>query len=176
MSQIKAKTAKTQNWKKMVGKIHIGASKELHMDTKDRDPESAYHAMLFLVTKKRSCSQMKEWELENVIKHMGTLGCFKSDKKKNGQRYSPQSKNKNPGMKDQRDKIRAIWIEMGKQGYIKDGSETALGHWVAHMTAKANNGKGIASVEWLNPDVAQKVLEALKQWNAREERKRNNVS
>jgi len=166
MSKSKHSDIKTINWKIMVGKVHQGAA-QLNMDTKDDDQNSEYHAMLFMITKKRSCSQMKEWELENVIKHLVKMGAqFK--KKKNGKRLSPESKNKLPHIKDQRDKIRAIWIDMAKKGLIQDGSETALNKWVEHMTARYNKGAGIESVEWLTDVLlAQRVLEALKKWQLR---------
>ena len=42
-------------------------------------------------------------------------------------------------------KIRAIWCEMARLGIVRDGSETALNHWVQRMTARLNGGVGVAA-------------------------------
>ena len=67
------------------------------------------------------------------------------------------------------DKLRAIWIEMAKAGYLRDGSENALELWVQRMSAKFNRGRGIEKVDWLEqePYVCNRLLESLKQWQKR---------
>jgi phage gp16-like protein len=64
-------------------------------------------------------------------------------------------------------KIRAIWCEMARLGIVRDGSESALNHWVQRMTSRLNGGAGVAEVGWLDAPLAVKVLEALKRWSAR---------
>jgi phage gp16-like protein len=56
---------------------------------------------------------------------------------------------------------------MFKQGFLRDGSETALNSYVKRMTVKLNNGIGVDEVQWLNEHLAYKVLEALKNWHRR---------
>lgn len=135
-----------------LAQIHI-AKKQLGLD------DDTYRIMLHNLTGKDSTKKMTINERYKVLAHLKEKG-FKP--KKNGKRYSPKSSHKKPGEKTIIDKIRAVWIDMGKMGYISDNSETALDKWVARMTAKENNGKGINSVAWLKNASAQKVLEALK--------------
>ena len=64
--------------------------------------------------------------------------------------------------------IRAIWITMAKHGLLRDGSETALNHYVERQTVRINNGVGVAEVSWLDGALAYSVLESLKHWHKRE--------
>lgn len=66
-------------------------------------------------------------------------------------------------------KIKAIWVTMDKQGYLKDGSIHGLNGWIKRITQTLNKGKGVEKIEWLSqPELANKVLECLKQWHKRE--------
>lgn len=141
-----------------LAQIHI-AKKQLDMD------EDTYRMMLNNITGHNSTRDMDLQDRYRVLAHLKKIG-FKS--KRGKKRLSPKSKG------TQLDVIRAIWIEMAKDGYIKDGSETALDHWVARMTARYNKGKGIDSVAWLDEFTAQRVLEALKKWQRRLEVERIN--
>lgn len=64
--------------------------------------------------------------------------------------------------------IRAIWITMAKHGLLRNGSETALNHYVERQTVRINNGVGVAEVAWLSEALAYPVLESLKHWHKRE--------
>ena len=67
-------------------------------------------------------------------------------------------------------KIRAIWIEMSKQGLVRDGSETALNKWVRGVVnpiLTAQNKPLALNVGALNDQMASLVLERLKKWQAR---------
>ena len=55
-----------------------------------------------------------------------------------------------------------------KKSGNKHESETALDKYVARMTIRLNKGKGVDHVNWLTPNLAYRVLEALKQWHKRE--------
>ena len=73
----------------------------------------------------------------------------------------PSSKQKSN--KGQKDKIRALWIELHKAGKLRDGSDTALNHFV-------RNRFKVDRVEWLTSKQAGTVIECLKKWLAREEK------
>ncbi len=62
---------------------------------------------------------------------------------------------------------------MNNDGWLRDGSEQALNHWVVRMSKRYNHGKGIANVEWLPDWLASKLIEDLKQWQRRCEGKAN---
>lgn len=65
-------------------------------------------------------------------------------------------------------KVRSIWRQMHLDGFIRDGSDTALDTFVSKMTVRTNKGKGIASLAWCRGDNLLMVLESLKQWHLRE--------
>ena len=135
----------------LITKIHVAKS-QLAM------PEDSYRALLQRITEKQSCSKMNVKELESVLAEMKAKG-FKV-KKSSKRRMSP------PSVGTELDKVRAIWITMHKQGFVRDGSEAALDAYVKRMTSKIN-GIGVDSVAWLKDDMAFKVLESLKRWHRR---------
>lgn len=137
--------------------IHV-AKRELKLS------DDAYRSALSEVaTGKDSSAKMNIKELEAVLELFKAAG-FKR-KLNNKRRLSPPagSRVKTPeaGM------IRAVWITMFKQGFLRDGSETALNSYVKRMTVKLNAGIGVYEVQWLNEHLAYKVLEALKKWHVR---------
>ncbi|CDF98167.1 Putative uncharacterized protein [Avibacterium paragallinarum JF4211] len=75
------------------------------------------------------------------------------------------------------DKIRVLWRAMHKQGIIRDGSDTALDQFARNIVnvelVKKGNNVLIMTVAGLNGDnkLATQVLERLKQWQKRVERK-----
>jgi phage gp16-like protein len=141
----------------LIAKIHI-AKKQLQLD------DDVYRSVLAHVADGfTSCAKMNVKQLEAVLDHFKAKG-FKPTKSKNGRRMSPPSGNaKLPEI----DKIRAIWITMAKHGIVRDSSELALNAYVKRMTAKQNQGNGVASVAWLNQASCNTVLEALKKWHRR---------
>ena len=138
-----------------LAQIHI-AKKQLGLD------DDTYRMMLANLTGKDSTKDMDISERYKVLAHLKKIG-FKP--KKGKKRLSPKG-----GVGDQRDKIRAIWIDMYKDGFIQDGSENALDAWVSRMTKNHREGR-IDSITWLRDvEQAQFVLEALKKWQLRERR------
>lgn len=135
----------------LITQIHV-AKNQLAM------PDDGYRALLQRITGKESCSKMTVDELRRVLAEMKTKGFIV--KSKNKRRMSPPSSG--TGL----DKIRAIWITMHKQGFVRDGSEAALDAYVKRMTSKIN-GTGVDSVAWLNETMAFTVLESLKRWHRR---------
>jgi phage gp16-like protein len=140
---------------RLIQLIHV-AKRELKLD------EIAYRALLEGATGKASCSAMTDKELEQVLAACERAG-FKRLKPK--RKYSPRSGN---GRSNEADKIRALWIQMGKDGFVRDHSETALNRWCQRTTVVINHGVGVGNVSWLTPDLAWRVLEALKNWHKRE--------
>ncbi|KFB90863.1 hypothetical protein GTGU_04795, partial [Trabulsiella guamensis ATCC 49490] len=65
-------------------------------------------------------------------------------------------------------KVRHVWHQMHADGFVHDGSDSALDAFVAKITVRLNHGKGIASLAWCRGDTLMTVLESLKQWHLRE--------
>ena len=144
---------------KLIQLIHI-AKQKLAMD------EYSYRAMLERVTGKTSCKEMSVAELMKVEAEMEAKGF----KKTSLQNHSPSGKSavvKSPIAY----KIRAIWIEMSKQGLVRDGSENALNAFVRGVVnpiyAKRGMNIQVLNVGALRDDMASLVLERLKKWQAR---------
>jgi phage gp16-like protein len=62
---------------------------------------------------------------------------------------------------DQSKKIRALWLEMADEGFIRDRTERAINVYVHRIT-------GVSRLDWLNTSAASRVIETLKQWQTRE--------
>lgn len=128
--------------------------------------DECYRDLLASHTGKRSAALLSEQELEQVLATFKAAGFTpKPVRHSASKRLSPA-----PGghhRVNEIAKIRAIWCEMARLGTVRDGSETALNHWVQRMTARSNGGVGVAEVGWLDAPLAVKVLEALKKWNSR---------
>lgn len=143
-----------------ITRIHVGKN-QLAMG------DDEYRFMLRSITGKNSCKDMTLGELISVEQHLKKLG-FKPVRKLAGsKRASPVSRDKVSNTMV--DKLRALWIDMAREGLINDGSENALESWVQRMSARLNQGRGVQKVDWLNqrPDICQKLVESLKQWRKR---------
>ena len=146
---------------KAIQLIHI-AKQQLRMD------ELSYRMLLKNITGKTSSTKMTISELVKVLTEMEAKG-FRTTVK-NGYRYSPRTK-KAVVKSNITHKIRAIWIEMGKQGMLRDGSERALNAWVRGVVNPIYQKRGqniqILNVGALDNQMASLVLEMLKRWQAR---------
>ncbi len=128
--------------------VQIG-KRELCMD------DSAYREMLNGITGQRSSKNLSQWQLSKVLDRLKELG------------FKPKPLKKKPYPKAlEVTKIRAIWITMHKQGFIRNGSDAAIDAYVRRMTV-SYNGRGIEKANWLKPHLAAEVLESLKQWHHR---------
>lgn len=136
--------------KALLAKIHI-AKKQLGLD------DETYRQALKREVNKDSCANMTPDELETVLKAFKKQG-FKTRLNSNKKRLSPKSETL---PLNEINKIRAIFIQMGKDGFLRDASEPALSGFVKRMTK-------VDSVQWLKYKDAVKVLEALKLWHKRE--------
>jgi phage gp16-like protein len=147
------------NRKQLIQLIHI-AKGQLVLD------DETYRVMLLNLTGKDSCSAMSIKELESVLTDMETRGfkrVLKSGKTPSKKRMSPKG---GRAKHAEIDKIRAIWISMAKQGFVRDNSETALDAYVRRMTNHSDK-VGVDHVAWCNADQAYSVLESLKRWHRR---------
>lgn len=146
---------------KAIQLIHI-AKQQLAMD------ELSYRLLLQNVTGKTSSTKMTISELVTVLTEMESKG-FRTSAK-NGYRYSPRTK-KAVVKSNIAHKVRAVWIDMGKQGMLRDGSETALNKWVRNVVNPIYKKRGqniqILNVGALDNQMASLVLEMLKRWQAR---------
>lgn len=155
MNQQQRQQLHAQQRKQLVQQIHI-AKQQLHM------ADDSYRALLAYHGKgKTSSTQLTVTELLAVRAAMVKLG-FKVTPGK-----ARPSTATAPVKADERDVIRSIWQFMAAAGFIKDGSDNGLNNWVQRQTESINAGAGIAKLEWLTPDHAVYVLEALKKWQRR---------
>ncbi|NCJ06653.1 DUF1018 domain-containing protein [Synechococcales cyanobacterium C] len=129
--------------------IHIG-KKQLGLD------DDTYREFLDSVTGHRSAADCTMSQLNLVLRRMESAGF-----KRGGGKYSPRTRDKS--LKTPIDKIRAIWIDLAKQGKIKDRTEAGLRKFIKRQT-------GLDKIDWLLPEQSQKVIEALKIIQARETR------
>lgn len=144
--------------KRLLKIVQVGR-RELGLDEED------YRALLESVTGARSAKGLSAAKLDAIITAMKGLGFkVKGGAKMNGRRSPPSSvKVQAPEVR----KVRAIWITMYNDGFVRDGSDDALGSYIKRMTANANGGAGISRPEWLTSAQAERVLEALKKWHIR---------
>lgn len=132
--------------------------------------EEDYRALLEGITGARSAKGLRADQLNLVVDAMKRLG-FKPMVKRpvkgsKQQRLSPA--HGTPVKTAEIGVIRAVWITMHRHGLLRDGSETALNHYVARQTMRLNKGVGVAEVAWLSEVLAYPVLESLKNWHKRE--------
>lgn len=144
---------------KLIQLIHI-AKTQLQLD------EDTYRAMLNGCVGKTSCKAMDWAELNKVYEHLKSKGFKAKSKAKSTKRLSPKSTARTLG---EVAKMRAIWITMAKQGFVKDESETALDAYVNRMLNRRKVGENVSfHTQFLTWQQATQVLEALKQWHKRE--------
>jgi len=130
--------------KKLIQLVHIGAARLFPGD------EGARRAWQKDRTGHASCADMSLANLENLVAELRRKGALQPPRR----RYSPTRRG------PVQSKITAIWINMARDGLIRDGSERALGRWCHRQTGKH-------SIDWLTDREAKDLLEALKQWRTR---------
>lgn len=131
--------------------------------------EDDYRALLEGITGASSAKGLSVDQLSRVLDAMKRLG-FKPTVKhpvkgEAGKRLSPARGA--PVRTAEIGVIRAVWITMHRHGLLRDGSETALDHYVERQTVRLNKGVGVARVAWLDGALAYAVLESLKGWHRR---------
>jgi len=149
---------------RLIQLVHV-AKRELTLD------EDIYRSVLKDVTGKSSCAKMSIKELEQVLEHFKSVGF--TVKKKQVKNKSSTNKRQAPklnrSVSPESGKIRAIWITMHQQGFVRDGSEQALDNYISRMLNRKKLGENISfHCQFLNGQQAYKVLEIIKNWHKRE--------
>lgn len=126
--------------------------------------EDSYRGNLIIWTGKESLKTMTTTELAKAYKGMCGLG-FKAVNK------SGNAKNKGISQKFFDDhpearKLGWIWSVMKAQGFIKQGSYTALEKWAIPQSKRLNNGVQIEKLEWMG-DILFGLIEQLKEYHKR---------
>ena len=132
--------------------------------------DETYRELLTQQSGKRSAAELTLQELDKVLLAMKGAG-FKPTVKRAVNEGKPKRLSPARGTPVRTAEIgviRAIWITMHRHGLLRDGSETALNHYVERQTVRLNNGVGVAEVAWLSEALAYPVLESLKHWHKRE--------
>ncbi|EBU1221912.1 TPA: gp16 family protein [Salmonella enterica subsp. enterica serovar Java] len=135
---------------KLIQLIHIAKGK-LGLDT------DTYRQMLLSITGETSTSGMNPGQLNKVLTAMKSKG-FKVRPARKAKVQRPLVDT--PQVK----KLRALWLEMYAQGFVRDSAEAALQAWVKRET-------GVERLQWLEPVQASHCIEKLKNWQARELKK-----
>jgi len=140
----------------MLAKIHV-AKKQLRMADDD------YRAVLMRVTWKSSAADCSDAELVAVLEEMQSLGFVDQPRPKNRRSDNPQVR-----------MIYAIWADIRP---LLDGNagDAELRSFVARQTKSVKNPTGISAPEFLYAEEANKVIEGLKAWRARLQRKGEKV-
>ncbi|HFV6262259.1 TPA: phage protein GemA/Gp16 family protein, partial [Escherichia coli] len=112
--------------------IHV-ARRELQLD------DDTYRAFLMQNTGKISCRELTVAQLELVLDAMKERG-FKKQNKHPRRRFN--------GHVTPREKVLKIWQQMAEDGFIADGSDTALDKYVERLTARRNGGQGVSTLAW----------------------------
>ena len=124
----------------LLAALHAG-KRELGLD------EDTYHLMLEMVTGKDSAALMTIPEITRVLDHMRGRG-WQGGKSGGGAAWRPSSKGHVR-------KVWALWAALRHEGIIRQGGRAACRAFVKRMT-------GCSDPEWLTPEEATVVIEALK--------------
>lgn len=127
--------------------VHIGR-RDLGLD------DDMYRDLLEQITGKRSAKGQSDVQLNAVVAEMKRRG------------FKPKRSNRPKARAAEVAKIRAIWLTMFDQGFVRSNTDVAINTYVKRMT-KTGNGQGVDRAEWLKPEQASMVLEALKKWHYR---------
>ena len=136
----------------MLAKVGI-ARKQLGLD------EDGYRAVLLRVTGRDSARVASDAELHRLLTEFGRLG-FRPVRP---QRSAVRSEHGNKRL------IVALWAELAP--FLRDGSGDVLRGFVQRQTRSRLHPDGVSAPEFLDGKQANKVVEGLKAWLAREQRK-----
>lgn len=152
---------------KLIQLIHI-AKHKLGID------EDTYRTILRNNTGKESCKEMTISELMQVMAHFERTGFKPTTSKRHHSPTSARAKVKhNIALK-----IRAVWIEMHKQGVIREGSEDALNSFVRNVVnpiLQQQDKPLVLNVQSLDYKLGTIVLERLKKWHQRTQKDKKEV-
>lgn len=133
--------------RQLLAKIHI-AKKKLGLD------DATYRAVLERVTGKTSSAGLPDRQLIAVVEEFKRLGF-------NDRLRAPKRAGSRPlATSAHAGKIRALWVALYNLGLVVDPAESALSAFVERQTK-------VSALQWLRPDQAFAVIEALKKWAER---------
>jgi phage gp16-like protein len=124
----------------MLAKVHV-AKKQLGLD------EATYRATVEAATGKRSAGDCTPAELERLLRRFQQLGFVAVQ--------TPMSKAGRTAVKPHAKTIYALWGQCQRAGVIANGSLPAL-------SAFCERQVGVSRPDWIAPEDAHKVIEALK--------------
>ena len=139
---------------KLIQLIHIAKS-QFRVD------DESYRLILNRTAGKNSCKECTAAELMQVLAHFEKIG-FKVKRTKRKNHTQTMPKNSKISYK-----IRAIWDDMAKNGFVRDPSESALNSFVRKVVNSGHKKVLILNINALNNEQATMVLERLKKWQAR---------
>lgn len=145
-------------------RLLVVGKRALHME------EDSYRALLerhgaSLIGDKYSATTMTIDGLKAAVEEMRSKG-FQVATKARPSRPNPADTHITNASEAQLDLMRYIWREMGKTGVLRDPTERGLQAWVRASTRR-RAGTGYERLEFLPHDVAQELIERLKNWAAR---------
>jgi len=139
----------------LIAKIKI-AQKQLGLD------DDIYRAKLAgLYGGKTSATQLNIRELEDFVQQLKVEGA-KFTKRKAPARAGKRALADG----DMQAKMRALWISLYHLGVVRDPAEQALVNFAKRVSG--GRDRGIAALQWLDTDQANKMIEALKAMATRE--------
>lgn len=130
------------NRNKKIAALHV-AKRDMQLD------DATYRSMLQLATGKTSSANMNDNELDAALAHFRKKG------------FNGRPRRRKQSVSSTHAFIRSLWISLYHIGAIKDKRDTALDAFVKRQV-------GIDHAEWVKPDEAAAVIEALKDMCARE--------
>lgn len=152
---------------RLIQLIKIG-QKQIGMD------DDSYRIMLKRLTNKTSstkCSVVELYRIVHELKQKGAKITYFPRKPLKPNEYSATTGSQTV-KSEIAHKIRAVWINMGKDGFLADRSERGLNKFIQSMLNRGRKKKGetllLVYVHTLNQQHATQVLEALKSWHKRE--------
>lgn len=128
-----------------LAKIHI-AKKELGL------PDNVYRDILKTHFNRNSAAKLSPVQAGRLINHFKKLGWKPKQAKLPGMNVPNDGQSK---------KIQALWINMYKEGFIKNGSEQTMMAFVKRITKRDQ-------LKWCSTKDKSKIIEALKAIGKRE--------
>lgn len=130
--------------------IHI-AKKALGLD------DETYRSMLFTVAHVNSSKELDYAGRLKILTHLKACGWK--------QKPPVKAKQKSPlAGEPQQKMIRGLWLELHSKGIVLDPSEKAISRFI-------NNQTRIERIEWISTSQASSIIERLKSWLDRANKK-----
>jgi len=142
---------------RLIRLIHV-AKRDLAMD------DDTYRALLVTCTGHDSSSHLSDAELNTVLAHMKRRGFTVRHAASKSKPKPTRKPSRALAQSPQDKKIRALWLSLHKHGVVRDPSEAALAAYVKRITH-------VDALQWLDIQQASQIIETLKQWQDRIQRK-----